>query len=125
MHHIDNRSYQVEKNCPLCARDFPNAYEENLFQQRLMGLLEKIPAVQINARKDLEDATVTRNRLLPLVPKFDECERLKNLEIPELRRLMSSLEKERYELMNRSEDVFLRFTYTDSSVPPWPLKRSS
>ncbi|KAJ3021198.1 DNA repair protein rad50 [Thoreauomyces humboldtii] len=89
--------------CPLCVRGFEEE-EGAKFGSKLQTILDRIPEARKAADEELAVAEQTRDSLLNLRTVWDDAERLRDSEIPEIRKRLDEYERERETLQTTQED---------------------
>ncbi|KNC96521.1 rad50 [Spizellomyces punctatus DAOM BR117] len=89
--------FQANGCCPLCVRGFEGSDGS--------AFLAKVPEVTQAAEGALQAAEMRRNALSELRTDWDYAERLRNVEIPEIRTRMEQDEDERHKIASASEDI--------------------
>ncbi|KAJ3370046.1 DNA repair protein rad50 [Kappamyces sp. JEL0680] len=97
--------FQASHCCPLCVRGFSNESEKQAFRTKLETILARVPLASANANSDLAKWTGILSSLRELQSTSDDCQRLTNVEIPELRTKRDHLGRERSALYAVIEDV--------------------
>ncbi|KAJ3069579.1 DNA repair protein rad50, partial [Quaeritorhiza haematococci] len=96
---------KIEKRCPLCTRGFPSIDELEAFFKKVENTLEKIPASIVTAEAELTRIDSLRHTLRELQSTWDDCERLRDREIPDLKRRIETEEGLRGEAGAVVEDL--------------------
>ncbi|TPX67058.1 hypothetical protein SpCBS45565_g04024 [Spizellomyces sp. 'palustris'] len=96
--------FQANGCCPLCVRGFEGS-DGSAFLAKMQSILDKVPEVTQAAEAALQAAEMRRNALSELRTDWDYAERLRNVEIPEIRRRMEQDEDERHKIASASEDI--------------------
>ena len=91
--------------CPLCSRSYPSASEEEQFLQKLTKSLNRIPEAIKDSKDELDVAEKARNALRDLQKVWDRAQRLKDEEIPKLKKSCEDLMQEKAFLVSEHEDV--------------------
>ncbi|KAI8898254.1 hypothetical protein BC833DRAFT_620511 [Globomyces pollinis-pini] len=97
--------FKESKCCPLCARSFPDTVAETEFQGKLDTVLARVPDATKKADAELEKWTKTLNALKELRSAWDDCERLSNIELTELRKQRDQYEKEKATAKKKLDDL--------------------
>ncbi|KAJ2994360.1 DNA repair protein rad50 [Globomyces sp. JEL0801] len=97
--------FKESKCCPLCARSFPDTVAETEFQGKLDTVLARVPDATKKADAELEKWTKTLNALKELRSAWDDCERLSNIELTELRKQRDQYEKEKAIAKKKLDDL--------------------
>ncbi|ORY43318.1 hypothetical protein BCR33DRAFT_738609 [Rhizoclosmatium globosum] len=98
------RLYNRDKCCPLCTRGFTSDAEAQNFLTRLTESLSKMPNKEEQAAT-LAAKTAHLKRLTNLKQTFHEIERIRDTELPTLKRELKSLEEEKHAIESSLEDA--------------------
>jgi len=89
------QSFLTDKACPLCERGWESRMDEQLFAKRLAHLLASLPQQALEAGQQKRDLEERLKQLRLLRPLADDVDRLRLVELPELKREMALMDQER------------------------------
>lgn len=87
--------FKSSKCCPLCDRGFEAQQAEQKFLAHLDNIISRVPLAASNAQTEVSKWKARLDELRDLQSTWDDCERLGNVEIPEVRSKRDNLERER------------------------------
>jgi DNA repair protein RAD50 len=97
--------FKETKCCPLCVRGFENEDGSEAFLKKLENVLARVPNATKSAEADFAKAEKAVKELEKLASVWDDCIRLKNIEITELEQKLKIFEEEKLAISGNTEDV--------------------
>ncbi|KAJ3282661.1 DNA repair protein rad50 [Borealophlyctis nickersoniae] len=103
------KKYKDSKCCPLCVRGFPDR-EGQAFLSKLEGILARVPEATRTAEDDLASSEKRRQMLRDLQSTYDEVEKLRTTEIPNIEAKIEQYEGDRTVILSTLEDYDAELT---------------
>jgi DNA repair protein RAD50 len=97
--------FKETKCCPLCVRNFSDMQQETAFLTKLETVLARVPQATQVAESEYQKAEEIMKKLRDLQSFWDDCDRLSNVELPELREQKENYDAEHLTLATNAEDA--------------------
>ncbi|KAH6571650.1 hypothetical protein BASA61_004285 [Batrachochytrium salamandrivorans] len=100
------RKLKTNQCCPLCVRGFSDSNELDDFASKLELILERVPTAMRDAEVEAAKAEANLVALSDLGVTWSDYERLRTIELPDLRTHILMLESNRAQLQSSTDDDY-------------------